>query len=383
MKLKRRLFLILGLLALCGPLPGEEKAHSLTVYAGTYTGGKSQGIYLFRFDPASGKASKVELAAKTESPSFLALHPSGRFLYSVGEMQRFEGKPSGALSAFAIEPESGKLKLLNQEQSGGQGPCHLVVHPDGTHLVAANYGSGSVCAYRLDENGRLAELTDLIQHQGKSADPRRQEGPHAHCVGFDRAGRFLLAADLGLDKLLVYRVVGGKSFLQPGDPPSASLAPGAGPRHFVFHPGGQFAYVISEIACTVTGFSWDGAKGVLKEIETVSSLPGKVEPGYSTAEIEVHPSGKFLYGSNRGHDSIAVFAIARDGTLSPIQHQPTGGKTPRSFGIDPGGRYLLAANQDSGTIVVCRIDQETGRLVATGEVVEVPSPVCVKFLQGH
>ncbi|MCI0420866.1 MAG: lactonase family protein, partial [Acidobacteria bacterium] len=316
----------------------------ILVYFGTYTGPKSKGIYLSRLDLASGKLSAPTLAGETEQPSFLALHPSQRFLYAVNETG------TGQVSAFAIAAD-GKLTLLNRQASGGAAPCHLVIDRAGKHLLLANYGGGSVAALPIATDGRLGEATAFIQHSGSSANPQRQKGPHAHSINLDKANRFAVAADLGLDKLLVYRFDAAKGTLAANDPPSASVKPGSGPRHFAFHPGGRYAYVINELASTVTAFQYDAGKGVLKELQTLSTLPKDFTGSNSTAEVQVHPSGRFLYGSNRGHDSIAVFAIAANGTLRHIENESTGGSTPRNFGISPDGQYLLAANQKSDSVV--------------------------------
>jgi len=367
----------------CATTSGQtSKSGQYLVYFGTYTGGgKSKGIYLSRMDTPTGKLTEAELAAETANPSFLAIHPSRKFLYAVGEMGAFGGKKTGAVSAFAIGAD-GKLTLLNQVSSGGAGPCHLVVDKTGKCVLVANYSGGSVATLPIQADGKLAEATSVIQHVGSSVNPQRQKGPHAHSINLDAANRFAFAADLGLDKVLVYRLDPDKATLTANDPPSASVKPGAGPRHFAFHPTGKFAYVINEMDCTLTGFSYDAQRGALEELQTVSTLPDgqSVLPAYSTAEVLVHPSGKFVYGSNRGHDTIVVFAIAADGKLTYVEHQPTQGKTPRNFAMDPTGAYLLAENQGSDTVVVFRIDAQTGRLTATGQVVNVPAPVCAKFM---
>lgn len=353
------------------------------VYVGTYTGPMSRGIYAYRLDLASGRCAPLGVAAEVKSPSFLAVHPSRKFLYSVNEISDLDGKPTGGVSAFAIDPASGKLTLLNQQSSQGAGPCHLVVDKTGQSVLVANYGGGTVAALPIDADGKLRPAASAIQHKGSSVNPARQEAPHAHSINLDPGNRFAVAADLGLDKVLVYRFEPAASKLVPNDPPAATLKPGSGPRHFAFHPSAKFGYVINEILCTLTAFAYDDQHGRLTELETISTLPEgeKLKPEYSTAEVQVHPSGKFVYGSNRGHDSITVFAVdeAR-GTLRWVENKSTQGKTPRGFGIDPSGRYLLAANQDSHTIKVFRIDQSTGRLTATGETLEVGSPVCVKFV---
>lgn len=359
-------------------------AKHMHVYLGTYTGPKSKGIYLARLDLASGKLSAPELAAEAANPSFLAIHPNRRFLYAVGEIANFSGQSSGAVSAFALNPETGKLTLLNQQPSQGAGPCHLIVDASGKCVLVANYGGGSVAALPIQENGRLGAAGTFIQHQGSSVNPDRQKEPHAHSINVDRANRFAVAADLGLDKVLVYKLDPAKAALTPNDPPSTSVRPGSGPRHFAFHPTGRFAYVINEMVCTVTAFTYDGDRGVLKELQTLSTLPGELQRGYSTAEVQVHPSGKFLYGSNRGHHTIAVFSIdEQSGQLTHVEHESTQGRTPRNFGIDPTGQYLLAANQGSDTVAVFRIDPKTGQLNPTGQVVEAPAPVCVKFLPAN
>lgn len=360
----------------------DSKAAELLVYVGTYTSGKSEGIYIFRMNLDSGAMTPAGVTTGVKNPSFLAIHPSRRFLYAVSEVEDSGGKKTGGVTAFAIDAATGKLSMLNAQPSEGAGPCHLVVDKTGKSVLVANYGGGSVAALPIGDDGRLAKAASAIQHKGSSVNPQRQDGPHAHSINVDPGNRFVVAADLGLDKVLVYRLDAAKAKLEPNDPPSTSVAPGAGPRHFAFHPNGRFAYVINEITCTVTAFTYDGERGVLKEIQTITTLPHEVKEGYSTAEVQVHPSGKFLYGSNRGHDSIAIFSIDQStGKLTAVGHQATGGKTPRNFAIDPTGQFLLAENQSSDTIVIFRIDQKTGELKPTGIVVDVPSPVCVKFLE--
>lgn len=357
--------------------------NELLVYIGTYTGAKSKGIYLSRLDAASGALSPPELAAETPSPSFLAVHPRGGFLYSVNEVNTAGGNPAGSVSAFAIDRTTGKLTALNQESSGGPGPAHLIVDKSGADVLVANYGGGSVAALPIEANGRLKPPSAFIQHTGSSVNASRQDKPHAHSINVSPDNRFAYVADLGLDKVLIYRFDAKLGSLTPNEPPFATVAPGAGPRHFAFHPKGRFAYVINEIDLTVTAFSHDAKSGALTVLQSVSTLPDGVTkvPSYSTAEVQVHPSGRFLYGSNRGHDSITVFAIdGKSGKLTYVQNEPTQGNTPRGFGIDPTGTFLLAGNQRSDSVVVFRIDQQTGRLTPTGHKIEVGSPVCVKFV---
>jgi 6-phosphogluconolactonase len=349
------------------------------VYVGTYTRGNSKGIYSFRFNTSTGEVSPLGVAAETPNPSFLAVHQNQKFLYAVSEVDK-----SGAVAAFAMDRATGKLTLINQVASGGGGPCYVAVDSSGKNVLVANYGGGSVAALPIKADGGLQEASAFIQHTGSGHDPRRQQAPHAHSINLSRDNRFAIAADLGLDQLLVYRFDATKGTLAPNDPPFAKLNPGAGPRHFAFHPGGKFGYVINEMQSTVTALSYDAGRGTFKELQTLSTLPKDFTGNNSTAEVQVHPTGKFLYGSNRGHDSIAVFAIDRDnGTLTAIEQVSTQGKTPRNFRIDPTGSYMFAANQNTNNIVIFRIDPQTGRLTPTGKVLDVPVPVCVKFVPAN
>jgi 6-phosphogluconolactonase len=379
----------LGLALACGALTvpaarsaAQERGGKMLVYIGTYTGAKSKGIYAFHLDMATGKLTPAASpAAEVRSPSFLAIHPNGRFLYAVNEIADFEGKPAGGVTAFAIDRNTGGLRQLNQQSSRGSGPCHISVDRDGKNVLIANYGGGSVAVLPIQADGSLAPASAFVQHQGSSANPQRQEGPHAHSINLDRANRYAFAADLGLDKILVYRYDAAKGTLTPNEPASVSVAPGAGPRHFAFHPSGRYAYVINEMGNTVTAFNYDPERGILKQTQSMSTLPALAAGPSYTAEVQCHPTRPFLYGSNRGHDSIAIIRVeSTTGRLIPVGHQLTGGKTPRNFGIDPTGTFLIAANQGSDNLVVFRIDPETGTLKQVGEPVSVGSPVCVKFL---
>ena len=354
----------------------------MLVYVGTYTGAKSKGIYLFRMDPATGALTPAGLAGEVTNPSFLAVGPGGKFLYAVGEIDNFGGKKSGAVSAFSIDPASGKLALLNQQSSGGGGPCHLSVDAAGRNVLVANYGTGSIADLPIGPDGKLAEASTVIQHKGKGPDPKRQEGPHAHCISPDPNGKFVLACDLGLDEVLVYHFDSAKGALTPNDPPAGKTAPGSGPRHLAFHPTAPVLYVITEMGSTVTAFNYDPEAGTMKEFQTMSALPDGYKGNSSCAEIAVHPSGRFVYGSNRSHDSIVIYsADEKTGRLTLVGHQPTQGKNPRNFAIDPSGKFLIAANQDSANLVVFAIDQKTGELKPTGATAEVDKPVCVTFLK--
>jgi len=333
------------------------------VYFGTYTGKVSKGIYRSELDLSTGKLSPPVLAGEATSPSFLAIAPNEKFLYSVGEISDFGGKPAGAVNAFAIDAATGNLKLLNQQSSVGAGPCHVVVDREGKNVLVANYGGGSAAVLPIQADGKIGEASSFVQHKGTSVDKGRQEAPHAHSINVDAKNRFAFVADLGLDTVQVYRFDSTKGTIAPNDPAASKVAPGSGPRHFAFHPSGKFAYVINEMSLTVTAFQYDADKGQLSTLQTITTLPEGVtdRKGMSTAEVVVHPSGKFLYGSNRGHHSIAAFAIDQStGKLTAIGHQGKGIKTPRNFNIDPTGHYLLVANQDGDSVVVFNSIRQPG-----------------------
>jgi 6-phosphogluconolactonase len=357
------------------------------VYVGTYTGPKSKGIYLFRLQTQNLEVSQnitlvpLGLAVESANPSFLAVDAKRRLVFAANELDLFEGKPTGAISAFSVDPATGKLVLINQRPSMGTGPCHIVLDKDGKNLLVANYGSGSVAVLPIAADGRLGEASSSIQHTGKSVHPDRQKGPHAHCVTFDPANRFAFVCDLGLDKILAYRFDAQNGKLTPAEPAFAAVKPGAGPRHMVFRPDGKFAYVINELNSTITVFAYNPDTGKLAEVQTESTLPPYYDGKNSGAEIDIHPSGKWLYVSNRGNETVILFDVDREkGTISYTEEQGTGGKTPRHFGIQPSARHLAIANQNSDTVLVCRIDDGNGRLKPSGVFAEVPSPACVVFL---
>jgi 6-phosphogluconolactonase len=354
----------------------------MRVYVGTYTRGKSKGIYTGELDLAAGKLTITGVTPSVE-PSFLAIDPSKKFLYAVNETEKWEGRDNcGGVSAFSIDSQSGELKPLNKQPSEGGAPCHISIDGKGRFTFIANYSGGNVAVLPIEKDGSLGKAVSVVQHKRAVADPKRQGGPHAHAIALDPANRFALATDLGLDKLFVSRFDHETGKLTPNDPPFGKLAPRSGPRHFAFSRDLRFVYVINEIALTITTFAYDTNRGLLKSLATVSTLPKDITGGdWSTAEITVHPSGRFLYGTNRGHDSLVIFAIdAQTGALSYVGHQPSGGKTPRSFGIDPTGSYLLSANQDSDNIAVMRIDQQSGKLTPTGQSVELGMPVCIMMI---
>lgn len=379
---------VIGFCLMFAVTPADLAAQApdtLRVYIGTYTGKDSKGIYRCELDLKTGKLSNLALAVEAINPSFLAIHPNQRFLYAVGEVEKFKEKKTGGLSAFAIDSKTGDLKLLNQESSGGGGPCHLIVDKKGKNVLAANYGGGSIIVCPIEADGRLAPMSSFVQHKGSSVNKQRQEGPHAHSINLDPANKFAFVADLGLDQVLVYHLDTdkgtGKAVLTLNEPPAVNLAPSAGPRHFAFHPTGKFAYVINELDSTVTAMTYDADKGSLKIKQSISTLPKGFKGNTSTAEVVVHPSGKFLYGSNRGHDSIAIFKVNESsGELRFVGHQREGIKTPRNFVVDPTGQFLLVGNQGSGSVVVFRIDQKTGDLAVTGNRLDVPTPVCLRLM---
>jgi 6-phosphogluconolactonase len=368
------------------PDAARQSTGTQLVFFGTYTGPKSKGIYVSKLDLAAGTLTTPELAGESANPSFLAIHPTRDFLYAVGEIGNYEGQASGSVSAFAFDRATGKLTAVNRQPSVGGGPAHITLDRTGANALVANYGGGSVAVLPIGPDGGLKPASAFVQHIGSGKNPDRQKSPHAHSIDLDPANRFAYVADLGIDKIVIYRFDAAKGSLAASDPPSVSVEPGAGPRHFALHPQGRFAYAINELNSTVVAFTRDSERGTLTPLQTISTLPEgqAVAAGYSTAEIEVHPSGSFLYGSNRGHDSIVVYAIdQKTGRLTHVENQPTQGSTPRNFGIDPTGTYLLAANQRSDSVVVFRINGETGKLTATGGKADVGAPVCVKFVRSR
>lgn len=364
------------------PPAAAPSAGSVPVFFGTYTRprGNAEGIYRATLNLQTGALSAPVLVATTEQPSFLAIAPDGRTLYAANELGQFRDQPAGAVSAFAIEPGTGALRLLDQVSSRGAAACYVSLDRTGRFLLGANYNGGNVASFPIGAGGRLSEAAGFIQHEGGSVNPRRQERPHAHSVLQDPAGQRVYAADLGADKIFIHRLDPATGALAPNQPPWAVTVAGGGPRHMAFHPSGRFAYVNLELTSAVTAFAHDPATGALTEIETLTTLPEPRPERNSTAQILVTPDGRFLYVSNRGHDSIAMYAIdGTTGRLTPLGHQPTLGKTPRNFSIDPTGTFLLAANQGSDSVVVFRIDAGSGRLQPTGHTGTVPTPVCVTF----
>lgn len=346
------------------------------VFVGTYTNNnKSEGIYAFHMDPVTGTWTKLpQTLARLNNPSFLAVDSQRHRVFVVNE------SGEGQVAALRYAPESGALTLVNQQPSVGKDPCHVTVEKAGRFVLVANYSSGTFTLLPVAPDGSLRPPTDTIQDQGTGPNKGRQAGPHAHSINLDPSGKRAYGCDLGIDKVLIFRPNAKSGKLVPNEPAFASVHPGGGPRHFAFHPKKRFAYAINELDCTITAFALDPKTGGLTELQTITTLPRPYQSGDSCADIHLSPDGKFLYGSNRGHDSIAIFAVdSTSGHLSVVGHEPTQGKTPRNFALDPTGTFLYAANQGSDSIVPFRIDKKTGKLVPTGQKIEIPSPVCIAF----
>jgi len=370
----------IGVLCL-GVVKGVEAEQAL-LFVGTYTGGPSRGISSFRFDTDTGQIQPLGLAAEIENPSFLVMHPHLPVLYSVSEIGQYQGEESGAVASFAVDETTGTLEPMGSVASRGAHPCHLAVDDSGHWLFVANYTGGNVAVLPLDERGVLGPASCVVQHEGSSVNPERQEAAHAHAVTLSPDERFVVVADLGLDQLVVYRLDKQHGRLTPNDPPFVRARPGAGPRHLTFSPDGRFTWVINELNSTITTYAWQQRKGVLEARQSVSTLPEGWQGVNTTAEVVVSTDGTVLYGSNRGHDSIAVFTIDEaSGSLTPVGRTPTRGLNPRHFCLAPGGGFLLAANQGSHAVVVFRREQGGTRLVPTGSAVSVDSPVCVCFFR--
>ena len=362
---------------------GVAQAERYRVFVGTYTGGDSisKGVYSCEFDAETGKLSEPVLAAELINPSFLAIHPSGKYLYAVNEVSEGPGRGNGAVTALTINAD-GTLTKINHQASEGGAPCHCNVDSTGTNLLIANYGGGNVAVYPISEDGSLKPVSCNIQHEGSSVDKSRQGAPHAHSINISSDNKFAYAADLGLDKIMIYKLDAEAHTLTPASQPAALVTPGGGPRHFAIHPSSKFAYTNNEITMVVTGFSRNPEDGSLKAIQEISTIPAGFDGRKSTAECLVHPSGKFLYVSNRGHETITAFTIDQEtGLLTYVENEPTGGKEPRNFFIDPSGQWLLAENQNSDTVYVFSIDQQTGALKPTGDFVTVGRPVCIRMVK--
>jgi|HubBroStandDraft_6_1064221.scaffolds.fasta_scaffold04791_7 6-phosphogluconolactonase len=383
-KLYFRLLRLITLLVVFGSTVAYAAGSPYLIYVGTYTDKGSKGIYTYSFDPNTGEAKALGLAAETANPSFLAVDTNGKYLYAVNEIDNFSGGHTGAVSAFAIDQVTGRLTLLQQVSSLGADPAHLSFDKTGQYLLVANYTSGNIAVFPVLKDGQLGSRTAFVQHAGSSINKERQAGPHAHEIQTSKDNQFVLTADLGLDELLVYRFDPKTGSLAPNDPAFAKISPGAGPRHFSIAPSGKFVYLVNEMASTVTVFGFSASSGRLQEQQSISTLPADFKGENTTAEIEVNRQGRFLYASNRGDDSIAVFAInPQDGKLTFVERVPTGGKTPRHFTLDPTGKWLFVANQDSNSISIFRVNPDNGRLTPTSHTLQVSTPVCVVFVPSN
>jgi len=354
--------------------------NKLPLYVGTYTKGESEGIYLLHFDPATGAMEPLGVTP-AENPSFLASDPEGRWIYAVDELPGGRADAMGIVTAYHIDQASGALEPINQQPTHGTVPCYVSVDATGKVAMVANYGSGSVAAYPIGEGGALGQATSVHQHRGTGGDPARQEGPHAHSIRPDTTNRRVLAADLGIDQIRLYQLDAGAASLLPGDPIAVDVTPGSGPRHLEFSHDGRHLYAINELGNTVMAYAYDGDSGAITHLQTISALPDGWSGTSYCADLHLHPNGRWLYGSNRGHDSIVGYAVdAASGELSLIGHWSCGGAWPRNFCIAPDGKHVLVANQNSDNIVVLAIDDNTGALTPTGHTFEVGAPVCLLML---
>lgn len=351
------------------------------MYVGTYAKPEEDSIFLYKLNVSTGALTRLGATKAGANPSYLTLDSRHERLYAVNETTDFQGKASGAVSAFAIDQKTGGLAFLNQQSALGSAPCYISLDKMNRYALVASYLGGNVGLLPIEPNGELAPIADTQQHMGSSVH-KNQKAPHAHCILPDPANRFVFAVDLGTDKVYGYRLDAKEDALEPSATPAFTAAPGAGPRHLTFHPGGQLAYLINELNSTITALRYDEGAGTFQEIQTLTTLPSDFKGENSCADIHVAPNGEFLYGSNRGHDSLVVYAIdLTTGRLTLVQHVPTLGQKPRNFTIDPTGQLVLVANQATNNIVTFRVDRETGKLTPTGKSVQVPAPVCLQVVE--
>lgn len=370
--MKKVSLLLIGLLQLISMATMGQNA-DLYLFIGTYTSKTSEGIYVYKFNTKMGDFAPASIAKGIKNPSFLAFSPDKKYLYSVAEMS------GGAVSSFSVDKQSGNLTMLNTQSAGGNGPCHVAVDKTGKWVIVGNYGGGSLSILPVEADGSLGKATQTIQHEGKSVNTARQEKPHVHSINIAPNNKDVFVPDLGTDKIMTYTLDTKSGQLLPGNPPFTSTTPGAGPRHFTFHPNGKFAYVIQELDATITGFHYKPGK--LESFQTVSTIPADYTGQKWCADIHISPDGQFLYGSNRAHESLVIFSInQKTGELTYVGHQNVLGKTPRNFMIDPTGKWLLVANQDSDNVVIFSRDMKTGKLTPTGKEIKVSMPVCLRTL---
>lgn len=354
---------------------GAARGVDLFVYFGTHSAGPQIGLSLSHFDSETGGLTPPKLLVEAKEPAFFVIHPEGRYLYTCNS-----GVPGG-LSAYKIEPKTGELTLINRVLAGGGDTSFVSLDQTARYALVANYLGGNIAVFALRPDGGVGDWTGFAQQTGSSVDPERQTHAYAHAIITDPTNRFALVPDLGVDKLFVYHFDEKSGAIKPNKPPFAQVAAGLGPRHVRFHPNGRWVYLINEMGSRIIGFNWDSTTGALSDFQTISTLPPDFKGANACAELEVHPNGKFLYASNRGHDSLAVFAIdPSTGRLSLVEHTSSRGKTPRNFAFDPSARWILCTNHGSDNAVVFRVDPESGHLTPVGEPVRVPAPFCERFL---
>ncbi|CAN5874006.1 lactonase family protein [soil metagenome] len=390
-KFTRREFLTIGGIGVSGIMHSKsvkaqdkmkKNSREMLLYVGTYTNKTSEGIYVYKFNLETGALEKLHTVKNVVQPSYLTIDEDEKYLYAVNETEQYEGKKSGAVSAFAIDQKTGDLKFLNKVPSLGGAPCFIIVSENERYVLVANYLGGNVSVFPIEAGGKLGASVDLQQNIGTGPNKNRQEAAHAHSINLDNKNRYAIVCDLGIDKVFIYEFDSKTGKLKPN--PNQNFyqtKPGAGPRHFAFHENGKFAFLINELDTTISSLAFDAEKGTLKEIQIVSTLPENFKGSNTCADIHVSPNGRFLYGTNRGHDSLVVFEIdEKTGRLNYVEHTSTGGKTPRNFTIAPNGKFLLAANQNSDSIIVFRVDEKTGKLTKTANKAAVSMPVCLKLI---
>ena len=386
---RRDFIKILGLGAAVSAVPqrlfsfpnNQTGGKELMLYAGTYTGRNDDGIYLLKMSPESGKLTIEKTFGGIISPSFLTINHHKTFLYAVSEVDNYDENKSGAVYSYKVNKQNLSLEFINKQSSGGAHPCHISVDRNDKYVFVANYTGGNLAAFPINKNGGLIKASDVINHEGSGVNKKRQEKPHVHSANVSPSNDYLLVSDLGIDKIMIYKIDYKNGKLLQGKQPWVNLKPGSGPRHMAFGPNGKHMYSINELSSTITVFEYDEQECRLTEIQDISTLPENFNGENTCAEIVISKDGKFVYASNRGHDSIAVFSVnEQTGKLSLIQHQSTLGRTPRNFTIDPTGNFLLAANQNSASIVTFTRNKATGKLESTGNILEVPKPVCLLFI---
>jgi 6-phosphogluconolactonase len=381
MKTRKLLLNLICLTLFSFLMPSTSSAQDNLVFFGTHSVGPQKGISVAHFNSKTGTLTKPKLAAEAPAPAYFIIHPNGKFLYTCNSND-FSKKCTGeTITAYSINKKTGKLTLINKQSSGGADPSYIFMDAECKHVLVADYAGGSIAVIALNPDGSLGEITANIKHTGKSIDPKRQTKPYAHSIQLDPTNSFALAADLGTDKLFIYKYNKATGTLTPNEPPFVQVTGGAGPRHFAFHPNGHFVYLLTEMGNTVITYAWDGSKGILTELQTSSTLPADFKGDSKCAEILIHPNGKFLYASNRGHDSIAVFAIdSSTGKISLAENIPTQGNSPRNFEFDPTYKWLIVTNHKSNNAVVFSVNDQTGHLTPNGQKQDIDSPFCVRFL---